>query len=83
MANLTIKQIDERVLDRLRAQARKRNLSLNAYLKDVLARLIGLQPGVKTYTDLSDLAGCWSEEEAEEFGRNTEQFTRIDEELWK
>ena len=82
MANLTIKQIEERVLKRLRAQARKRELSVNAYVKEILSKVVGLDPGMTTYTDLSDLAGSWSAEEAEEFRRNTELFSQIDEELW-
>ena len=81
--SLTIKQIDDRLLRRLREQARKRNLSLNAYVRELLARSVGLEPGVETFTDLSDLAGCWSEEEAQEFRINTEPFNKIDEDLWR
>ena len=32
--------------------------------------------------DLSDLAGTWSDEEAEEFEANMRVFEQIDDEMW-
>jgi plasmid stability protein len=83
MANLTIKKLDDRILERLRAQAKKLGMSLNSYLRKTLAETVGLQPGVRTFDDLSDLAGSWTEEEAREFHENTMVFEEIDENLWK
>jgi hypothetical protein len=83
MANLTIKKIDPRVLKRLAEQARKQKKSLNAYLKERLADLVALKPGVKRYTDLSQLAGTWSREEEKEFLASIQPLSEIDEELWK
>ena len=83
MASLTIKNIGERVLERLRAQARKRRLSLNAYLRLLLAHSVGLEPRLEKFNDLSDLAGTWSEQELKEFEANTSTFREIDESLWR
>lgn len=83
MASLTVKQLSDQLLDRLRSQAKKRNLSLNSFVKDVLAQSVGLTPGLREYKDLSDLAGSWTEDEARELERNTRPFREIDEELWR
>jgi hypothetical protein len=83
MANITIKKIDPRVLKRLAEQAKKRRLSLNAYLKEQLAGLVALKPGAKTYSDLSHLAGTWTLEEEKEFLTGIQPLSEIDEDLWK
>jgi hypothetical protein len=83
MANLTIKKIDRRILERLSLQAKKRGRSLNAYVKDALARVAGLEPGLKTYTDLSHLAGTWTPEEENEFLASIQPLSAIDAEMWK
>ena len=83
MANLTIKKIDPRVLKRLSQQAKKSRQSLNAYLKDQLASLVGLKPGAKTYSDLSHLAGTWTREEEKEFLASIQPLSEIDEDLWR
>ncbi len=83
MASLTIKQLERALLDRLRDQAKKRNLSLNAYVRQLLARCVGLEPGMETFTDLSELPGSWNAEDEEEFLEHTRPFREIDEELWR
>jgi hypothetical protein len=83
MANITIKKIDPRVLQRLSQQAKKSHQSLNAYLKDQLAGLVGLQWGTKAYSDLSHLAGTWTPEEEKEFLESIQPLSAIDEDLWK
>ena len=83
LANLTIKKIDPRVLKRLSQQAKKVGESLNAYVKDQLSALVGLKAGVKTYSDLSHLAGTWTREEEKEFLAAIQPLSEIDDELWK
>ena len=82
MASLTVKQIDERLLDLLREQARRRSQSLNAFVRDVLARAVGFGSGVQTFTDLSDLAGSWTDDDVRELEDNTRPLREIDESLW-
>ena len=82
MPSFTIKQLDDRVLERLRRRAREQGKSLSALIRELLRRSVGLEPGAPSYSDLSDLAGSWSKEELEEFQRNVQLFERIDPELW-
>ncbi len=82
MANLTIKQIEEGLLQRLREQASRRNQSMNSFIRELLARAVGYEPGATTYDDLSDLAGVWSEEDQREFDDRTRPFREVDPSLW-
>ena len=82
MPSFTIKQLDERLLARLRDQARKQNVSLSAYVRAALAKSVGFHPGRETFDDLADLAGSWSRQEAEDFEKNTAGFGEIDDEMW-
>jgi hypothetical protein len=83
VSSLNIKQIDERLLRRLRELARSKHVSLNTFVRQLLARSVGLEPGVQTYTELHDLAGAWSEEDEKELLDATEPFRGVDESLWR
>jgi hypothetical protein len=83
MASLTLKQLDPALLERLKELARKQNLSLNAFLRQLLARFAGLEPGMETHTDLNELAGSWTAKDEQEFLDRTRPFREIDEELWR
>lgn len=83
MASLTIKKIDPRIIQRLTKQAKKTGKSLNDYVKERLAVLVGLKPNVKTYSDLSHLAQTWTREEEREFLTSIQPLSQIDHELWK
>jgi plasmid stability protein len=83
MPSLTIKELDSRVLDRLRSQAKKRGTSLNGLVKEILQSSVGLAPGVKTFSDFAGLAGTWTAKDAKEFEKSTRRFEKIDPELWK
>ena len=37
----------------------------------------------KTYHDLDQLTGTWSEEEYNQFHKSIEEFERIEKEIWK
>lgn len=82
MSSFTIKQLDDRVLERLRSLAREQGKSLSALIREILRGAVGLEPGPRVHSDLADLAGSWSQEEWEEFQRNVQVFERIDRELW-
>jgi hypothetical protein len=38
---------------------------------------------INSYNDLDSLAGTWSEEDADEFDKTTEDFRKVDAELWR
>ena len=83
MPNLTIRSIDRRILERLAQQAKERGESLNAYVKDALARIAGFDPGSTIHTELNHLAGTWTPEDEREFLASIEPLDRIDEDRWK
>jgi hypothetical protein len=83
MPSLTIKQLDTRLLERLREQASRRNLSLNAFVRQVLASAVGYEAGAKVHTDLSDLAGSWSDRDEQEFDEHLRPLREVDESLWR
>jgi hypothetical protein len=72
----------------IRAEARRRGLSVNRTVLGLLAGAAGLvtapEPTAPTgpFTDLDHLAGTWSAEEAEEFDRAVRVVRVIDRDLW-
>lgn len=83
MSSLTIKGLDPVLLERLRQQARRKNLSLNAYVIQLLSRWLGVERGVETFTDLNHLAGAWTQEDERAFLENTRPLREIDEDVWR
>jgi plasmid stability protein len=83
MPSLTIKQLDQRLLERLREQASRRDLSLNAFVRQILARAVGYDTGAQVHSDLSDLAGTWSDRDEQEFLESIRPLREIDESLWR
>ncbi len=82
----TIDDLDADVLTRLRVEADRRGMDLNAVAAEILKR--GLRPlpeeaPAGVYHDLDHLAGTWSEEEAREFQAAIAPFERVDEDLWR
>jgi hypothetical protein len=79
--------LDPATMERLRAEARRRGIDVSAVAQESLNR--GLPPicsaitGQPPYHDLDAFAGTWSEGEAEEFLAATQDFARIDPELWR
>lgn len=85
MANLSIRGVEDLALERIKAAARRRGQSLNAYLVGLINRDAGLAGGEARprYTDLDHLAGTWTTEDFEAFAAAQADFERIDEALWQ
>lgn len=85
MKTLTIRGIESELSEAIKKLAAGQNLSVNKYLITVLKKLTGLSQNTtfKTYDDLDALAGGWSEENEKHFLEQTNQFRKIDEEMWK
>ncbi|HMP72195.1 MAG TPA: hypothetical protein PKE55_02935 [Kiritimatiellia bacterium] len=85
--HLTIRGIDEQTETELKALARRRNLSIN---KAALA-LIRKGAGIRETGDgpavigsgLDAFIGTWSEKDEKEVLTAIEDFSRIDEDLWR
>lgn len=85
MGTLTIRGIDNNVSQKLKEKAQEDNSSINQTVVRLLKKALGLEGDVafKEYNDLDDLAGTWSKKDLKEFSRNTDDFSRIDRDLWK
>ena len=83
MNQFSLRRVPPEVERRLRAVAQENSESVNAAINRILAESLGVVPEGSRKRDLSDLAGTWSEDEAVEFERATEQFDRIDEKMWE
>ena len=82
MSQITLRDVPQELDNRLRELARAQNRSLNRTVIGVLMESLHLGDGKDRKRDLSDLAGTWSDEEAQEFEANTRVFDQIDDEIW-
>ena len=83
MANLTLRGCDEEITKALKAASRRRGLSVNRLIIEILReKLIGEGKNRQRHDDLDHLAGTWSEEDAASFERSTAGFEELDDSLW-
>ena len=85
MPTVTLRGLKEEEAERLREEARREGISLNALLLRLVREAAGLahRPRRPRYDDLDDLAGTWTEEEAQEFLAALEETERIDPGMWE
>jgi plasmid stability protein len=80
MANLSLRNLDQETLERIRSSARRRGVSVNRLIVETLRERYAA--GREQFDDLDHLAGSWSEAEAKEFATATAPFAEIDGKLW-
>ena len=81
---LTIRGVDPALSKALTKERHRRGASLNSVVIDLLRRALGVRNGGAEYDNgLGKYAGGWTEEQFQEFQRNTACFGQIDEDLWK
>lgn len=85
MANLSVRGVEPDALRRLKQTARRRGISLNRLITEMLNTQGGGAPAAQAigYADLDDLAGTWDEKDLREFQRATATFGQVDENLWR
>jgi hypothetical protein len=85
MANLSVRGVEEKSLRRLKQTARRRGISVNRLIADMLNSEVGDTGAARPveHNDLDVLAATWSAREAREFARATASFEQIDEALWR
>jgi len=86
MASMSIRGLNDQTLSRLKHQAEEEGSSLNSLVLRLLQdrgtdNLAG--GSLRKFDDLDALAGTWSDEEAEDFERNTAAFAEVDTALWR
>lgn len=79
MANVLLRGLDIAMLSRLRADARRRGISVNRLIIETLRSAQGRN---ETFDDLDSLAGRWSKSEADDFAAAIAPFSEIDPALW-
>ena len=77
----TVRGVSRSIDDRVREEARRYDVSVNAMLLDALTRGLGAGAEPAEYSDMDDLAGTWAEDEA--FDQAVAAFRSIDETLWR
>ena len=85
MANFSLRGVDDATTSRLKAEASRQGMSVNAFLLRMIHQQLDLSaPRAvrREYHDLDHLAGTWSAEEANGFLKAVADFNAIDPELW-
>lgn len=85
MVNISVRGVEEKSLRKLKETARRRGISLNRLIADMLnTEGGGSSPAMpQEHKDIDQLAGTWSAREAREFDDATAGFGQVDEELWR
>ena len=82
MASITIHKIDSDLDQRLTEEAKRRNVSKNSLIKELLARSLGLPIKGKMSDDYSEFCGLWTAEEYAEFEARQAENSNFDPEDW-
>lgn len=86
---LTVRGVDAQLERTLRAEARRRGLSVNRTVLRLLHEATGLdgrpvdRAAATRFDDLDRLAGTWTAEEAASFDRYLRSARAVDAELWR
>jgi predicted transcriptional regulator len=86
VANFSLRGVDEYTVVRLRQEARRQKVSVNALILRLIRR--GIVSGARDrrrriFRDLDGLAGTWTAAEANAFDRAVADFERVDDEHWR
>jgi hypothetical protein len=85
MSALTLRGLDEHASKRLKEEARRRGVSVNALLRTLVSEGLGISRPVRRrrHHDLDALAGTWKAADAREFAAATSPLEQVDQELWR
>ena len=83
MNQLTLRQIPDRVAEKLRAAARERGESINKTAIHLLSIALRIEKHPSIKRKISNLAGTWSQEEADEFEKHVAFSEIVDEDVWQ
>lgn len=85
MNQLTIRGFDDELVDYIRNLARREGISLNRAVMRLVRRGANLdEPDADVVgSSLDHLMGTWTVEEADAIDRALQDFSRIDEAMWK
>jgi plasmid stability protein len=81
MRQITIRDIDPDVEQKIRNIAKGKGKSLNQFIREIIHK--EFKPSESPASSLKNLAGGWSQEEAADFECSIKSCEQIDEEMWK
>lgn len=81
MRQITIRDIDPEVDQKIRQMARDRGQSLNQVIKEIIHKEFKISEFPAS--SLRQLAGGWTREEAAELALSIKSCEQIDEDMWK
>ena len=79
---IVIENLDDTSATWIEQEAKHRGLSIEQIILELVQKA-AKHAQLETYHDLDDLAGTWSDEQADEFLRVIADFERVDETLWQ
>jgi hypothetical protein len=83
MRYVTIRNLPPDLARALEREKRRRGLSLNQVVINLLSQGLGLEPGARRSNGLGQLAGTWSAEQQRAFDDAIAATEQIDEEQWR
>jgi plasmid stability protein len=85
MGTMTIRGLDDLTIKALKEKARQEGTSVNTTLLKLIKENLGLKKKkrIAVYNDLDHLAATWTDKDYREFQKSTEDFEKIDENMWK
>jgi hypothetical protein len=86
MAAITVRNLPPEVARRIKQKAKKERISLNRAVISLLENATGIRSADSKdvlHHDLDELAGCWSEDEYQEFLETLHEQRQIEPEVWK
>jgi ribosomal protein S24E len=86
MKTMTIRGLEPSLIDKMKANAKKQDKSLNQFVIDTLKQHMGMKKEKKftaVYHDLDHLFGKWSDIEFEKIQAKIDSERIIDKELWE
>ena len=85
MKVVTIRGIDPDMAERLKEVSSRQGKSINQLVLDILRQELGMEKRkryTRTYDDLDELFGRWSDSEFEQIQGSIDEERKIDPELW-
>ena len=94
MSTLIIRDLDDQLANQLKSEAKKRDLSVNRFLHQLIESALRPAPSPKPdvhyaheclrpRNDLGKYAGGWTQADEDEFMEATKSTREIDPEMWK
>lgn len=83
MSSMTIHSLDTELAHRLSEEARRRKMSKNKLIKEILARSLGMEEKGRFTDDYREFCGVWTVSEKAAFEKAQADNAEVDEKDWQ